>query len=94
MPLPDEVVGQSIVYETAHALEAYRVCSEANAAIAQEHVSQIGQLKIARKGLVEAGQSQRAISDMKSEIIAEERKHHFWTSLGQWVLIIGLGASL
>jgi len=63
LPRPDDVIGQSITYTTAHGLEAYRVCSEANEAIVIEHAAQIGQLKIARKGLVEAGRSQRRISD-------------------------------
>ena len=72
MPRPDEVIGQSIVYETAGALEAYRVCSEANEAIAAEHVQQIGQLKLARKGLTEAGQAQRNIADMRQEMLADD----------------------
>ena len=94
MPLPDGVVGQSIVYETAHALEAYRVCSEANEALAGEHVAQIQQLKIARQNLVEAGQAQRHIADMRQEMLQDERQHHFWTSIGYWVVIVGLAVSL
>ena len=94
MPLPDEVVGQSIVYTTAHALEAYRVCSEANEAIAQEHALQIGQLKLARKGLVEAGQSQRAIADMRKEMLEDERRHNFFEKIGYWIVIIGMGTAL
>ena len=94
MPLPDAVVGQSITYETASALEAYRVCSEANEAIAKEHVAQIGQLKIARKGLTEAGQAQRNIASMKEEMLQDERKHNFFTSIGYWIVIIGMGLVL
>lgn len=94
LPRPDEVVGQSIVYTSAHALEAYRVCSEANEAIASEHVQQIGQLKLARKGLTEAGQAQRHIADMKQEMLDDERKHNFVTSIGYWIVIIGMGAAL
>ena len=94
MPRPDEMVGQSIVYETAHALEAYRVCSEANEAIASEHTLQINQLKISRKGLTEAGQAQRSIAQMKQEMLDDERKHNFWTSIGYWVVILAMGASL
>jgi len=70
-------------------LEDYRQCSEANEAIAGEHVLQIGQLKLARKGLTEAGQAQRRIADMKETMLQDERKHHFWQSLGYWVLIAG-----
>ena len=94
MPLPDEVIGQSIVYETAHSLEAYRVCSEANEALVEEHAAQIQQLKIPRQHLVEAGQAQRHIADMRQEMLEDERRHNFWTSVGYWVVIIGLAASL
>ena len=94
LPRPDEVIGQSIVYETVHALEAYRVCSEANEAIANEHALQIGQLKLARKGLTEAGAAQRSISDMKEEMLRDERRHNFFEKIGLYVLVIGLGVSL
>lgn len=90
-PLPDEVDGNVLVYSNngANALEDYRKCSEANQGIATEHAAQIDQLKIARKGLVEAGQSQRRIADMKQEMLEDERQHHFWQSLGYWALIAG-----
>jgi hypothetical protein len=94
MPLPDEVVGQSIVYETAHALEAYRVCSEANEALVAEHAAQIQQLKVARLNLTEAGQAQRHIADMRQEMLQDERQHHFWSSIGYWAVIVGLAVSL
>ncbi len=93
-PRPDEVIGQSIVYTTAHALEAYRVCSAANEAIVTEHVAQIGQLKIARKGLVEAGLAQRHIADMRAEMLRDERRHHLVQSIGLYAIIIGMGFSL
>ncbi len=90
LPLPDEVIGQSIVYETSHALEAYRVCSEANEAIVIQHALQIGQLKLARKGLTEAGQAQRRIADMRQTMLEDERRHNFFKSIGLYVVIIGL----
>ncbi len=90
MPLPDEVIGQSIVYTTSHALEAYRVCSEANEAIVLQHALQIGQLKLARKGLTEAGQAQRRIADMRQTMLDDERRHNFFQSIGLYVVIIGL----
>ncbi len=94
LPRPDEVIGQSITYTTAHSLEAYRLCSEANEAIVTEHTLQIGQLKIARKGLVEAGQAQRHIADMREEMLRDERRHNFWQSIGLYVVIIGMGFAL
>lgn len=94
LPRPDEVVGQSITYESAGPLEAYRVCSEANEAMVTEHALQIGQLKLARKGLTEAGQSQRNIADMRQTMLQDERRHHLYSSVGYWIAIIGMGLAL
>lgn len=90
-PAPSWATEAQIVYDEAgvNALEAYRVCSEANEANVDEHAAQIGQLKISRKALVEAGQAQRNIASMKQEMLNDERKHHFWQSLGYWALILG-----
>lgn len=83
--------GEGIVYDLAgvNALEAYRVCSEANQDIANEHAAQVDQLKIVRQALTEAGQAQRNVAQMRQEMLEEERRHHFWQSLGYWVLIVG-----
>ena len=94
MPLPDEVVGQSIIYSSAQNLEEYRVCSEANEAIATSHALQIYQLKVARKALTEAGDAQQNISEMRLQMLEDERRHNLWTSVGYWVVIIALGVSL
>jgi len=95
-PAPTEATESMIVYDTAgvNELEAYRVCSEANTAIADEHAEQIGELKTARAALVEAGQSQRNIADMRETMLEDERSHHFWQSLGYWVIIIAAVAAL
>ena len=93
LPRPDEIVGQSIIYTSAHGLEAYRVCSEANAAIVTEHALQIGQLKIARKGLVEAGAAQRRITDMHKQMLEEERRSHLISTVG-WAAIAIAGIAL
>jgi len=95
-PLPSESHNTHVVYDKAglNDLNAYRRCSEANEAIVTEHALQIGQLKLARKGLVEAGQAQRHIADMREEMLRDERQHHFWQSLGYWVVILGLGLAL
>jgi len=93
-PLPDEVVGNSIVYslEGTQRLEQYRVCSEANLAIAAEHAAQIGDLKDSRAALTSAGAHQRNIADMRLEMLEDERRHNLWSSVAYWVAIIGLGA--
>jgi len=84
------------VYDKAglNDLNAYRQCSEANEGIAGEHALQIGQLKIARKGLVEAGLAQRHIADMREEMLKDERQHHFFQSIGLYAVIIGMGFAL
>ena len=95
-PAPTGATGTEIAYDQAgvNDLEAYRVCSEANQGNVDEHAAQIRQLKIARKGLTEAGQAQRNIADMRAEMLEDERKHHFWQSLGYWVVIGAMGFAL
>ena len=95
-PGPSEATAAHIVYDEAgvNDLEAYRICAEANQANVDEHAAQIKQLKIARKGLTEAGQAQRNIADMRAEMLEDERKHHFWQSLGYWVVIGAMGIAL
>jgi len=89
-PAPAGATNEQITYDQAgtNDLEQYRVCSEANEVIAAEHAAQIGQLKLARKGLTEAGQAQRRVSDLKGEILQEERQHMFWERIGLWVIAI------
>lgn len=91
-PRPDEVDGEAFVYREngANRLEAYRVCAEANQAVVDEHAATIGHLKVARKALVEAGQSQYNIAAMRQQMLRDERRHHLFTSIGYWVLIVGL----
>ena len=95
-PIPSEVVDTGVIYNKAalNDLDAYRVCSEANEAIASEHALQIHQLKFARKGLTEAGQAQRRIADMKQEMLDDERKHNFFEKIGLYVVILGMGVAL
>jgi hypothetical protein len=95
-PAPTAASDAEIVYDKAgvNELEAYRVCSEANAAMTDEHAAQIGELKTSRKSLVAAGQSQRTIADMRETMLKDERSHHFWQSLGYWVIIIAAVAAL
>lgn len=91
-PLPTESYQTHVVYNKAslNDLNDYRQCSEANEAIASEHALQIGQLKLARKGLTEAGRSQRNIADMRQTMLDDERRHNFFQSIGLYAVIIGL----
>jgi hypothetical protein len=70
------------------------VCSEANEALVDQHSAQIAQLKIARKGLVEAGIAQRNIADMRETMLIDERRHNFWNNLGLYAVIVGMGFAL
>ena len=90
-PLPSSATDTEITYDEAgsNALEAYRICADANQANVDEHAAQIGQLKVARAALVESGQAQRNIADMRQEMLDDERRHNFWQSIGYWVLIVG-----
>jgi hypothetical protein len=95
-PFPSETYKTHVVYDKAglNDLNAYRTCSEANEAIVSEHAQQIGQLKLARKGLTEAGQAQRRISDMKEQMLEDERRHNLWQTSGLYVVILALGFAL
>ncbi len=90
-PYPTRATAAEITYDEAgtNALEAYRVCSEANQDNVDEHAAQIQQLKVARAALVDAGKAQRNIANMRQQMLEDERRHHFWQSLGYWVLIVG-----
>lgn len=61
----------------ARALESYRVAGEGNTELAEEHAAQIDDLKDAAATLVETGQAQRRVADLRLEILQEERRHHF-----------------
>lgn len=95
-PAPIQATDAQMTYDLVgvNALEAYRVCAEANEGNVDEHAAQILQLKIARRGLTEAGQAQRNIANMRAEMLEDERKHHFWQSLGYWVVIGVMGVAL
>lgn len=95
-PLPDSATKEHITYSKAgsNALDDYRLCSEDNKDLVDEHAAQIDQLKISRKGLTEAGIVQRNIADMKETMLRDERRHNFWNNLGLYVVIIGMGFAL
>ncbi len=95
-PFPSDFNDEQVVYDQSgvNELEAYRLCSEANETIANENANTVDQLKVARKGLVEAGQAQENIANMRQEMLEDERRHNFFEKIGLYVVIIGLGASL
>ena len=95
LPLPTDVIGDSIVYDNAAAndLEDFRECSELNGEMAAEHAQQIDQLRIATQGLVEAGKAQRNIADMREQMLADERKRNFIEKIVLWLAVAVLGVT-
>ena len=95
-PFPSDFNDSQVVYDQSgvNNLEAYRLCSEANENIANENAAMVDQLKLARKGLTEAGRSQRNIADLRQEMLEDERKHNFFEKIGLYVVIIGMGIAL
>ena len=78
----------------ARALEAYRVAGAGNTEVALEHAAQIDELHTAAGALVEAGQAQRRVADLRLEILEEERRHHTIEKISLYLLaLLGLGAA-
>ena len=75
-------------------IQAMRDCAEANYAIASEHVIQIENMRQSVQHLTDAGQAQYRISQMRQEMLEDERRHNAWSSIGYWVVIIAMGVSL
>jgi len=79
----------------ARALEAYRVAGAGNTELAEEHAAQIDDLKDAAATLVETGQAQRRVADLRQEILLEERRHHAIEKISLWagVLLVVIGSA-
>ncbi len=95
-PLPcDELPAPVVLDEIGKGrIAAMRECAMANYDIASEHVTQIEQMRLATHDLIDAGQHQRRIAEMKQEMLDDERRHNFWNNLGLYVVIIALGFSI
>lgn len=66
----------------------------ANYDIANEHITQIEEMRDAAENLIDAGQHQRHIAEMKQEMLDDERKRNFFEKIGLYALIIGMGLAL
>lgn len=75
-------------------IEAMRECAMANYDIASEHIIQIEEMREAAINLIDAGQHQRRIAEMKQEMLEDERKRNFFEKIGLYAVIIGLGLAL
>jgi len=85
--------GATFTLEQLRVLDVFREISDANLAIAREHAAQIEVLQDALAALVEAGQAQRVVADMRSQMLEEERKHNAVEKVGLWILVLGLAAA-
>ena len=75
-------------------VDAMRECAMANYDIASEHVVQIESMRDAVGNLIEAGQHQRRIAEMKQEMLDDERKSSLYQRLGLYGIIIAMGLAL
>lgn len=97
--LPVEVTDTAAVFDRQGVLclDSYYEIAEANTDIAAEQAEQVDDLKQAASDLVEAGQAQRRVADIRQEILEDERKAHFYEKIGLWGLVllsIGAGGVL
>ena len=76
---------------------AHRVTAQGNYEIAAANADQIDELNKAAGHLIEAGRAQRRVSDLRLEILMEERRHHAIEKAALWggmILVIGAAATL
>ena len=76
----------------ARTLTEFQVTAQTNTELAAELAKQVNQLQTASQALTEAGQAQRVVADLRSEILVEERRQHAWEKAGLYgpiILIIG-----
>ena len=95
LPKPT-IVGETVVLDASQAAQvrSYGIIARANTVMAEEYSKSINERKRANTALVEAGKAQRAQSEMRLEMLEDERRHNFFTSIGYWVIIVALGISL
>ena len=92
-PVPEVFDEQVATYTLGQvrALDAFRTTSEANYGIAREHASAIDAQTQAIVSLVEAGKAQRTLADMRTEMLAEERRSRLYERFGWVTIVVGLG---
>jgi len=95
-PQPVGFTEDSVTFdlEGARRLETWRVIGSGNTEIAAAHADQVDDLRDAARSLVEAGQAQRTVAEMRREILEEERRAHAIEKIGYWsamlLLLVGV----
>lgn len=89
-PEPAEVTEARVSFdlEGATALLKFQTIAEGNTEIAKAHAAQIVELQKALAGMLEAGRAQRRVSDLRLEILQEERQQHLIEKIGLYVLMV------
>lgn len=95
-PLPCDELPEPIAMDDIGKgrITAMRECAMANYDIASEHITQIEEMREAAVNLIDAGQHQRRIAEMKQEMLDDERKRNFFEKIGLYVVILAMGISL
>jgi hypothetical protein len=91
VPAVFDEVEATYTLQQVRELDAYRLACAANTGIAEQHAAQIAALQTAAGHLVAAGKGQRVIADLRSEMLEDERRRHFWETAGLYVVIVALG---
>jgi acyl CoA:acetate/3-ketoacid CoA transferase len=87
-PIGETADTVSFDLDGATALLEFQITAEGNTGIAEAHAAQIVQLQVALAGLLEAGMAQRRVSDLRLEILQEERRQHTIEKVGLYALLI------
>lgn len=94
-PQPIEATESTVTFDLdgTRALDAYRAAGATNTRIAEANADQVDALNEAAGHLIAAGRGQRQIAELRAEMLEDERRHHLFTSIGYWVVIVALGVA-
>ena len=95
LPKPAIVGDQGVLTaDQAAQVRDYGIIARGNTTMADEYSKAINERQRANAALIEAGKAQRIQSELRLEMLEDERKHNFFEKIGLYVIIIALGASL
>lgn len=95
LPVPT-IEGDKVVLTAPQAAQVreYGIIARANTDMAGEYAGSINERKRANAALVDAGKAQRVQSEIRLEMLEDERRHNFFEKIGLYIVIIALGVSL
>jgi len=85
-PAPVSFTSDTVTFDLdgAKSLERFQIVAEGNTDIAEANADEIDALNRAAAALIEAGQRQRALTELQREILEDERRRHFIEKVGYW----------